>query len=260
VPSLDLFLDGTAEWSGPSELPSGDQGATVLVVEDGKGATLRTIPMSGVDDNGRRTTQRVVLAADGTASVEHAVTVWGGGAGTVRYRFQAPKEREERLAAAFGDVYPGVEVADELAPALGDILRPAELTATLRVPAWARGEAEARRFTVLGRESRLASAMAGTAEREHDLVLDLPSTEDNQVRYVLPAGHKFSRLPAGKTLDTPVGQFSLEVEPQDDGAVVRSRLRLTRARITPDEYAAFRQFLRQVDASLEQSFEVTPDR
>jgi len=260
VPSLDLFLDGTAEWSGPSELPSSDQGATVLVVEDGKGAELRTIPMSGADDNGRRTEQRVMLRADGTATVEHAVTVWGGGAASVRYRFQSPKEREERLAAAFGDVYPGVEVTDVKAPDLGDILRPAELSATLRAPTWATQDGQGLRFAVLGRESRLASAMAGTAEREHDLVLDLPSTEDNQIRYVLPPGHKFSRLPAGKTLDTPVGKFSLAVEPQDDGVVVRSHLQLPRARISPAEYDAFRQFLRQVDASLEQSFEVTSER
>ncbi|HEY0135352.1 MAG TPA: DUF3857 domain-containing protein, partial [Nannocystis sp.] len=32
VPSLDLYLDGTAEFSGPEELPTGDQGATVLIV------------------------------------------------------------------------------------------------------------------------------------------------------------------------------------------------------------------------------------
>jgi cellulose synthase operon protein C len=260
VPSLDLFLDGTAEWSGPNELPSSDQGATVLIVEDGAGAKFRTIPMSTAADNGRRTEQRVVLQPDGTATVAHAVTVWGGGAASVRYRFQSPKEREERLAAAFGDVYPGVEVADVKAPTLDDILTPATLSATLDVPAWAKQEGAALRFSTLGRDSRLAPAMAAAATREHDLVLDLPSTEDTQVRYVLPPGHRFSRLPAGKTVDTPVGKFSLEVRAEVDGAVVRSHLELTRPRITPAEYDAFRQFLRQVDASLEQSFEVTPER
>jgi tetratricopeptide (TPR) repeat protein len=260
VPSLDLFLDGTAEWSGPGELPSNDQGATVLVIEDGAGAELRTIPMSAAADNGRRTEQRVALKADGTAAVEHTVTVWGGGASSVRYRFQSPEERQERLTAAFGDVFPGVEVRDVKAPGLDEILRPATLSATLKVPRWATQEGQALRFQVLGRESRLTTTMAGTAEREHDLVLDLPSTEENEIRYTLPSGHKLTRLPAGKTLDTPVGKFSLEVEPRDDGVAVRSRLQLTRARITPAEYDAFRQFLRQVDASLEQSFEVTPER
>ena len=260
VPSLDLWLDGTAEWSGPGELPSTDQGATVLVVKDGDGAQFRTIPMTGVDDNGRRTEQRVTLRPDGTASIDHTVTVWGGGASTVRYRFQSPEQRQERLTSAFGDLFPGVEVRDVEAPELDDILRPATLSATLRVPTWASKEGQGLRFRVLGRDSRLAPAMAGTTEREHELVLDLPSTEEYRVRYALPPGHRFSRLPAGKSLDTPVGRFSLEVRPTDDGAEVRSRLQLTKARITPAEYDAFRQFLRQVDASLEQSFEVTPER
>jgi hypothetical protein len=51
VPSLDLYLDGTAEFSGPEELPSLDQGATVLIVKDGAGAELRTIPLSKSADN-----------------------------------------------------------------------------------------------------------------------------------------------------------------------------------------------------------------
>ncbi|MCX4244490.1 DUF3857 domain-containing protein [Paraliomyxa miuraensis] len=264
VPSLDLFLDGTAEWSGPGELPSGDQGATVLVVEDGKGAKFRTIPMSGADDNGRRTEQHVTLRADGTASIDHTITVWGGGASSVRFRFQSPEQRKERLTSVFGDVFPGVEVRDVKAPGLDDILQPATLSATLRVPTWSTKEGAAEdprlRFQVLGRDSRLAAAMAGTTEREHDLVLDLPSTEEYRVRYALPPGHRFSRLPEGKSIDSPVGRFSLEVEPTDEGVEVRSRLLLPKPRITPAEYDAFRQFLRQVDASLEQSFEITPAR
>ncbi len=260
VPAFDLFLDGTAEWSGPGELPSNDQGATVLVVEDGKGADFRTIPMSGVADNGRRTTQRVALSADGTASIDHRISVWGGGASSVRYRFQSPEQRQERLTSAFGDLFPGVEVRDVEAPDLDNILKPAELSARLKVPTWATREGQGLRFFVLGRDSQLTQAMASTDEREHDLVLDLPSTEAYEVDYVLPSGHRFSRMPAAKSIDSPVGRFSLEVEAKDGGARVRSRLELTKPRITPAEYDAFRQFLRQVDASLEQSFEVTPER
>lgn len=260
VPSLDLFLDGTAEWSGPGELPGNDQGATVLVIEDGQGASFRTIPISSAADNGRRTEQQITLRPDGTASIDHQVSVWGGGASSVRYRFQSPEQRKERLTSAFGDLFPGVEVQDIEAPGLSDILQPATLHATLRVPTWATREGEGLRFMVLGRDSRLARAMASTDEREHDLVLDLPSTEAYRVRYMLPPGHRFSRMPTGKTIDTPVGRFSLEVDARDDGAEVRSRLELTKPRITPAEYGAFRQFLRQVDASLEQSFEITPER
>ncbi|MCA9655104.1 MAG: DUF3857 domain-containing protein, partial [Myxococcales bacterium] len=264
VPSLDLFLDGTAEWSGPGELPSSDQGATVLVVEDGKGASFRRIPMSQAADNGRRTTQRIALAPDGSSRIDHELEVWGGGAAAVRYRFQSPEQRKERLTSAFGDVFPGVEVQRVDAPALDDILRPAELSAELTVPTFAtqqgEGEAKRLRFFALGRDSRLTAALASTTEREHDLVLDLPSVEVNEIHYVLPPGHAMSRMPANKTIDTEVGRFSLEVSEASDGAQVRSRLELTQPRITPAQYDAFRQFLRQVDASLEQSFEVSVQR
>ncbi|MEM7154981.1 MAG: DUF3857 domain-containing protein [Myxococcota bacterium] len=260
VPSLDLFLDGTAEWSGPGELPSNDQGATVLIINDGDGATFRTIPMSKAPDNGRRTEESVALGLDGAARIDQKVTVWGGGAAGVRYGFQSPEQRKERLTNAFGDEFPGVQVSDVKAPGLDDILQPARLQAELSVPSWATKQGDRLRFSVLGRESRLTQALASTTEREHDLVLDLPSTEEYEMRYALPAGHEFSRIPSNKTIDSPVGRFSLEVQRDDGGARVRSRLELTKPRITPAEYDAFRQFLRQVDASLEQSFEVSPQR
>ncbi|MEX1368775.1 MAG: DUF3858 domain-containing protein, partial [Nannocystaceae bacterium] len=183
-----------------------------------------------------------------------------GAASSVRYRFQSPEQRNERLSAAFGDVFPGVEVDDVRAPGLDDILLPATMSARLRVPAFATREGDRMRFAALGRDSRLTPALASTTEREHDLVLDLPSTEEYRIRYALPPGHRFSRMPTDKTIDTPVGRFLLEVTPDAAGAEVHSRLELLQPRITPAQYEAFRQFLRQVDASLEQSFEVTPER
>src|SRR5690606_23640637 len=71
VPSLDLYLDGTAEFSGPDELPTADQGATVLVVRDGQGAELTTIPISQVSDNRQIVHQTVELREDGGAAVKH---------------------------------------------------------------------------------------------------------------------------------------------------------------------------------------------
>ena len=52
VPSLDLYLDGTAEHSGSSELPAQDQGVTVLVVNQGN-AVLTHTPVFGPEKNRR---------------------------------------------------------------------------------------------------------------------------------------------------------------------------------------------------------------
>jgi Flp pilus assembly protein TadD len=260
VPSLDLFLDGTAEWSGPTELPSNDQGASVLVVKDGKGAEFREIGVSKPGENVRETRQVITLRDSGSAAVQHEITVTGAAASSVRYRFQSEEQRDERLASAFGDIFPGVEVSDVTTPGLSDIKQPAKLSAKLAVPEWATRKGSALRFRVLGRSSTLAGSLASKSKREHELVLDVPSSEVNKLRYELPRGHKFARTPSPANIESPIGHFTLEVQTDGQGATVRTKLEFRRHRITPAEYPAFREFLRDVDAKLEQDFEVVPTK
>lgn len=257
VPSLKLYLDGTAEWAGPGELPVGDQGATVLLIEDGKGAKLRTIPISSAADNLRASVQKVQLADDGTAELTQDLVVKGAAAGGIRYEFQSEGERVERLQKAFGEMYPGAKVESMTANDLDDILRPPELHAVLEVPRWAQQQGDARRsFRVLGRPSRLAQSLAPQDERKYDLLIDVPSVETHTVRYKLPRGKRFSRLPTGRNIDGPFGKFDLSVTSTDEGAEVQTTIELRSHRIGRKDYPAFREFLRQVDAGLEQTFTI----
>jgi tetratricopeptide (TPR) repeat protein len=260
VPSLDLYLDGTAEWSGPEELPESDQGASVLVVTDGKGGEYRSIPVSEPGKNVRRIDQRVQLSADGSARVEHAVRVSGANAAGIRFQFQSADSRPERMAEALSGIFPGVEVDRVDAPDITDIGKPAELGARLRVPGWARSEGDGRRFHVLGRTFGFGPGLTGQAQRRHEMVLEVPTTEVHHVEYALPGGHRFSRVPADKDIKTPVGRFSLKVQATDDGAKVDTELVLPKYRLSPKEYGELRDFLRRVDESLEQTFEVVPAR
>lgn len=261
VPSLDLFLDGTAEWSGPDELPSSDQGATVLVVKDGKGAELREIPFSKAAANVRDSNQRVRIDAGGQATIEQTLMVRGSAAAGVRYEFQAAGERVEKLQKAFGDLYPGVEVEKLTADGLDDIRKPPSLEVELRVARWAQAQGDGRqRFRVLGRPSRLAEGLAPQDERKYDLVIDVPSTENHTVRYRLPRGKRFSQVPTGRAIEGPFGRFDLKVESTDDGATVQTTIELRRPRVGKGEYPAFREFLREIDAGLEQTFTIEDDR
>ncbi|MBL4688921.1 MAG: DUF3857 domain-containing protein [Nannocystaceae bacterium] len=260
VPGLDLFLDGTAEWSGPTELPANDQGASVLIIEDGRGATFRSIPISAAVDNLRTTTQTVTLAPDGSAEMRQTSVIQGAAASKLRFQFQAEEARRERLAKAFGDTFPGAEVLESAAPGIGDIGQPARLDTKLRIPSWGTKERDQVRFSVLGRDSRLAASLAPTAKREHDMLLDTASVERQTIRYEIPSGYRLARLPEGKTIESPVGRFVLTVRKTAGGAEVSSDLSLTKQRISPKEYPLFRDFLRQVDETLEQSFEMVKAR
>jgi hypothetical protein len=260
VPAFDLFLDGTAEWSGPDELPASDQGASVLVVRDGKGAQYRTIPVSDAADNVRALEQDVTLTPTGAAKIEHDVTVRGASASSVRYQFQSAEQRVERMTRALGNSFTGVDVKSVTAPDIDDITKPARLSASATVPQWATQTGDALRFKVTGRDSGFTSALAPKSKRNYPLVLDVPMQETHTLRYRLPAGYRFSTLPTPASLNTPVGTFSLEVETTDDGAEVRTRISLPKQRISPADYPELRTFLRRVDAALEQDFEVTRAR
>jgi hypothetical protein len=260
VPSLDLYLDGTAEFSGPEELPSLDQGATVLIVRDGQGAELRTIPLSKPADNSQKIRQEVALAADGSASVSHRLQVTGAGAAGWRSILQAADTRKERLTQAWGGQHPGLVIAEIAAPDLGDVLRPVQLDSRWQVPSWAQTQAEGLRFPALGHRTALTRSLASAAKREHDLVVAVPSTEVTEIAYTLPKGWKVAQAPASKAIDTPLAAFKLDVEVQGDKARVTTHLEYRKSRFTPDEYRALRAFLSQVDGTLEQTFEIRPER
>jgi tetratricopeptide (TPR) repeat protein len=261
VPSLDLFLDGTAEWAGADELPTGDQGATVLVVDDGKGATLREIPVSRASANLRASTQEVTLDGKGDAEITQRLDVRGAAAAGVRYEFQAAGERVERIQKAFGGMYPGAQVTRVDAKGLDDIGVAPRIDVELTVKQWAQAQGDGRqRFMVLGRSSRLAPSLAPQDERKYDLVLEVPSTETHAIRYRLGRGRKFAQMPSSRELETPFGRFVLDVKPTDDGATIEASIELRRQRVPKADYPAFREFLRQIDAGLEQTFTIEDDR
>lgn len=261
VPSLDLFLDGTAEWAGADELPTGDQGATVLVVEDGKGATLREIPVSKAAANLRASTQQVQIDAKGDAEITQHLDVRGAAAAGVRYEFQAAGERVERIQKAFGALYPGAEVGRVDAKGLDDIGAAPQIDVDLTVRQWAQAQGDGRqRFMVLGRASRLAPSLAPQDERKYDLVLDVPSTETHAIRYRLGRGRRFAQMPSPRELDSPFGRFVLDVKTTDDGATIEASIELRTQRVPKAQYPAFREFLRQIDAGLEQTFTIEDDR
>ena len=256
VPSLGLFLDGTAEHAGPDELPYQDQGASALVVRDGEGATLTTIPMSSAADNRQETTQRITLGADGSAVIEHAMRLRGAGAAVWRSNLQAAERQRERLTNVWGRTYPGVEVGPLSAPTLGDVLQPIDLSVRLRVPELAQRDGDALRLPALGYRAALVRSMAPQTKRERPLVLTSPAIEEHSLEVIAPPGHVFAAAPRSVAIDGPSLRFDLTVTTEGGRAQVRSTLEYKVARIAAADYRAFRELLSQVDAALEQTFEI----
>jgi hypothetical protein len=89
-------------------------------------------------------------------------------------------------------------------------------------------------------------------------LLGYPFAHDEDLTFVLPPGWQVAAVPADRTLASPFGKFVLEVRARAGERQVRvsSRTEISRYRIPPAEYGAFRAFLGQLDAALRQSIVV----
>lgn len=250
VPAIDMYLDGTAEFSGLAELPSEDQDTMALRVS-AKGATLVRTPLLPAADNQAHRTWTVDLHSDGSAQITEDLTISGQAAHEWREHYQTGGERRERYAKVWNGRYAG-SVLDEVDMNLGDRNRPVAVHALVHVPRLGEQHLPAQMDLPLSsREADFTSTYARLGHRQWPLVLGYPWRHEEEVRYRLPEGARIVSTPASRTIASRFGQFTLSVDETRQGAVgVRSALVVEKSRIEPAEYPAFRAFLRETDALL----------
>ena len=259
VPKYDLWLDGTAEWAGTTELPSADQGVPVLVVDStGHGKLVRT-PVYTADHNKVARKETWKLTAGGAARGHEDLSISGQAAPEWREHYQAAGDRRERYEKAWNARLPGAHVTAVEMPDIGDRERPVEVRAEVEAPRLGRpagGAAWA--LPATARESELARSYARLSSRRYDLVLAYPWEQQETFQYELPKGWRAQRLPATRKLETPFGQFELSAEADGGKVTVTTHLVVSKHRVSKGDYAGFRRFLLDVDAALNQEIVAGP--
>lgn len=248
VPSLDLYLDGTAEHTGTTELPPMDRGAFALRV-DASGSKLVRLPQAGPEASVTRRKLDLALAADGGAQFTYELSVTGAHAPSWRRTYLAEDTRRARAARDVGEELGPVELTvgkGGLEVSVSDVEQPVKLKAKGKASALGRREGATLSVPASPRQ-RLSSELTPLASRSTDVVLPaLTSREDEWVIHV-PAGMKVARAPLPETQDTPFGRFSIQVTESAGKLVVTSKLALKKTRITPAEYPRFKLFCEAVD-------------
>jgi hypothetical protein len=253
VPSLDLYLDGTAEHAGSTELPAMDRNAFALQVNEGKPKLVR-LPQPAPSESAIKRKVEVALGADGSAQLATDTTYSGVFAVEGRNRYMADASRRDRvardLAGDFGPVElaggKGVDVND-----LEDIEQPVKVKARGKAASLARREGESLSMPV-GAAAKMVADYASLSTRSLDVVLPALTSRDDEWSVKVPAGMRVVRAPAPARSDSPFGSFSIEVEQSAGKVVVHSVLTMKKARITPGEYAAFRAWCEQADRAFGQ--------
>ncbi|HRI53869.1 MAG TPA: DUF3857 domain-containing protein, partial [Pseudomonadota bacterium] len=275
VPKFDLYLDGTAEFSGATELPTQDQDIMVLLVSDprppynGKGHLVRT-PVLPAKSSVVARRFSVQLEPGGGARVADELRITGQSAERWREHFQTPGAQKERYEKSWNEVYPGAKALRIALPGITDRDKPVMLSGEVEVPKWGRPQGAGAELTkgaggdlvlrALGRDPDLSRSFARLSQRRYDLVLGFPWTNQEEVTVRLPATMAVRRLPADRHLKSAFGQFDLTAEQRRTAAgtevVVKAELRVDRHRIAAGEYPAFRSFCSEVDSAVAQELVV----
>jgi transglutaminase-like putative cysteine protease len=250
VPELDMYLDGTAEHSGTTELPTEDQGVTVLLVGP-EGAELRKTPVLSAEQNQRTRTLAVQLEADGSAHVNGAEEVRGAEAAGYRDYYQSEGTRSERFERNLGGIYPGVELLDQRFEKLHELEQPVRYSYKIKVPRFGLWDGSELRFSpsALG---DLVRNMARSPTRLQPLDLASSSAYVEERQVTLPRGMKLTAMPEGGEVTSAWGKLSLHYAAERDVVKVRTEFWLTRARVAPKEYPDFRRWVEAADQLLRQ--------
>jgi hypothetical protein len=254
VPELDLYLDGTAEFTGSSELPSMDQGALALRVNAGD-AQLVTLPDNDPARNVKRRQVDLRLDANGGAELELSYETTGASASAWRRRYSAEATRQARVQEDLGREFPGLELSSGAAAiAMSDLSnfeQPVSVKVRARSPHVLRDEGHSRSLVVTPSE-RLGQSYASLPRRDLDVDIGSFPTLDETYVVRLGPGYSVLGLPKPEQHEGPFGQYSVEVSADSAEVRVHSRLSLRVSRVGPQSYAEFRRFCHGVDAAFDQ--------
>jgi len=247
VPELDLWLDGTHEFAGTQELPSRDQGAMALVVGlDGTGELVRT-PVLPAAANHWTTRVRAEVREDGSVRVQVRERASGVHAESTRRSFQDASEQRTKLEKILSRRHPGVRVEVVRIEGLDDLERDPVLEFEAVMPGLMEVAGDQASLPLVLYPSNLAERLTPGSEREQDLIIDSPWSEDSEVRLELPAGWSVSKLPDEFSSLSRFGEAAVAAELDGREVVVRGRLAVNARRIPVMQYGGFRSFTRALD-------------
>jgi len=247
VPALDLYLDGTADFSGTRELPASDQGAMVMIVGKDR-REFTTVPVSGAEANVTTDTYTITLGADADVTVEGTRQVVGQVCAYFRSNYQEKAKRRETLEKLWRRSVPNATITHLEFSDLKDIERDVTYSYTAALPDFLTDEPDGTvSFKGFLAPNDLTENYASLGEREHDVVFRFPWTAAKTMRYVLPEGATVLELPKPFEAKTTHLDCTIGTTEEEGAVVVRSTIVMKALRVPLEEYAAFRETCRAID-------------
>jgi hypothetical protein len=252
VPSMNLYLDGTAELTGINELPRMDIGALGLLVNEGN-TVVTHVPAVPPEKNFVRREVKAQVQKSGEAKLEFEYSTGGFNAPQWRSQYQSEATRIERINNDLGREFPGFEIlpgAQGIQTSdLTKVEEPVHIKVRGSAPSFARHEGNQLSMAVT-ESFRLTPNYASLSQRRHDVRLLAFSTLEDLYTVKLPPGSKVISAPINASQDGPFGSYSVNVQTDHDQVTVSSRISVKVDRVTPKDYPAWKSFCEAADRAL----------
>ena len=256
IPEFDLFLDGTAEFNGSTELPVMDQDAFVFIVDSDANYRLAKTPLTSSADN-----------ADVTVTTFHVSESGITFSGDSQFRgFTAPMYRSryakqegqsegentriqlERLKAEVAYTYSGSEL---ISADFGDIDN-IEKDIHIRYEAktgyddMIKVDGNQKLLFPLMKQITLARQYTSGGTRQFPLLFAVPRQFDETAIVHLPEATEIA-FPDPQHIDSPFGMLDLSFERTPEGFTTHVVVEFRKSRIEPEEYKDWQDFLQRID-------------
>ena len=248
IPKHDMWLDGTAEYSGSVELPYEDQATDTLLV--GKGVRkFVTTPVLGSEENLTSEVYEAAIRPDGGIQFTLSGEVVGQYAPFFRRAYEEEKNRENDLMRTWGAVLPNIKISEIDFGNLKELEKPVRYSFKASAPNYAViDESGGMGFAGFIQKLHLTRRYASLSKRKYDLALAFPWSLKASFVFALPSGYKVVSLPDDVHLRTEFGKCDIEFTSAEATSVRMSfHFSLDVFRVRVAQYDAFRDFCRLID-------------
>jgi len=184
------------------------------------------------------------------------------GANAVYYRttLEDPERRDEVFGKQLASTFSGAELVSATYSDMSELEQPVTITFTFEGGDMLRGEGARQYLYPMGEQKNLLGAYAKQATRNQDLMVRVPFANQTTMRYALPDDRAFGKKPEGKRIESEFGSLTIDYQREDDALVARVRYSIDVQRIEVEQYPAFREFLSEVDAALNETIDVREEK
>jgi tetratricopeptide (TPR) repeat protein len=263
VPALNWWLDATAPFHLPGEVPTGDHGATVLRVpllplRPGEVADTQPIVLPPAEPEAQQEHAVATLLPRPNGDVELALQLqWRGlFAADGRSRLQNHQTHKEVLQEQLSALFPGLAIAEVQIQGVQPPADLVEVTVRGTVPGWAVERDGIWSLVPQRPPEPWLQTYAQALTRRQPWVLPHGWQEQLTVQLQLPTGAEVLPLPAPSQHQAATANWSWQAtvqpragQPTERDVVVRHTLRMP-ARVSVRDYPALRSWLGKVDAGV----------